>query len=73
MVYGDTQMYRDNWDVAFGQEKVQLEVDLDDDLIEIITKLAEENNVSFDEQFEVMLREGLEIMEQEGHFESEIE
>ena len=70
--YG-SKNYRENYDMAFGKDdmvvdengKVLVEFDLDEDMIVEIERRAKENNVSFDEQFEVMLRSGLEIMEQE--------
>ena len=57
-----TKQYRENWDNTFLVEE---EIELSEDVIEFINKYAKDNNISFNDAFNEMLKSGLELMEKE--------
>jgi hypothetical protein len=58
----NTNLYRKNYNKVFP--KVTIEIELPDEYIMEIEKFAKENNLSFDETINMMIDEGIDLLEE---------
>lgn len=59
----NSKEYRKNWDRVFGK-KVDMEIDIDDDVEKFINEYAAENNLSFNDAVIEILEKQLGLMEE---------